>query len=91
MNCTTFFFPSIVAFFLSYRKLCRMIEAYEKMEKLLLEEHVYLKPGMDFGKLCSRIGADPQDLDRLVQEELGMSGDELMETFRRQFFRVYKR
>lgn len=38
---------------------------------------------LTFSEVCHRFGAVPQQMDRLMYETFGMSGDELIEQYRK--------
>lgn len=55
---------------------------YAAFERAMDEERIYrVIPG--FPEICRRIGADPVSLDRVIHEELGFRGRELVERYRR--------
>lgn len=58
-------------------------ENYALLEQLLDEEKVYLVKGLSFARLCRLAGLPRQMLNHHLEKELGMNGEELMETFRR--------
>ena len=57
-------------------------EQYALLEQLLDEEKIYLVKGVSFADLCLALGADRQEMDAHIKQELGMDGEALMETFR---------
>ncbi|MCI1640392.1 MAG: hypothetical protein LKI42_03845 [Bacteroidales bacterium] len=69
-------------------------ESYEVFERMLDVEKVYLIPYLDFNTICGWIGVCPAELDILLSDELGMSGEELLVFYRSHwkdcFFRKYK-
>lgn len=58
-------------------------EKYELFAMLLEEEKVYMDPGMTFRKICRWIGADVRQMDSYLESELGYSGNETLESYRR--------
>lgn len=68
--------------------------AYEIFERMLDVEKIYLIPYLDFDTICGWIGVNPSELDILLSDELGMTGDELLDFYRSYwkdyFFRKYK-
>ncbi len=59
-----------------------VIESYELFSRLLLEDKIYMDSSITFPFLCSCIGANRKKLDRLIRNELGISGARLIETYR---------
>lgn len=53
--------------------------------KLIMDEHVYLDPSLNFREVCRMIGADPGEMDGYLREEVGLSGDELFLDLRKSY------
>ncbi|MBQ0144768.1 MAG: hypothetical protein KBS78_06305 [Bacteroidales bacterium] len=60
-----------------------MQTAYPAFEKAMDEECVYRNPDLTFSEICLAIGADEGQLDSLLKCELGYSGEELLEAYRK--------
>lgn len=58
-------------------------ENYRLFSVLLLEEKVYMNPSIRFKDICGWLGADAVSLGDTVSKELGMSGDLLLEKYRK--------
>ena len=58
-------------------------ENYRLFSVLLLEEKVYMNPSIRFKDICRWLGADAGSLGDTVSKELGMSGDLLLEKYRK--------
>lgn len=57
---------------------------YADFERLMIEEKSYLDGTLSFKTICLAIGADQGALDSLIQEELGFSGQSLIDYLRAQ-------
>lgn len=57
-------------------------EAYARLADLLLDDKIHLDPAVGFAEVCIRAEADPQAMDLLVRDELGMSGQDLVQALR---------
>lgn len=58
--------------------------SYDLFCRLLTEERLYIDPSFSFSAACRWIGADPAELDLLLEKELGYSGEALIGHFRAQ-------
>ena len=58
-------------------------EIYEKFGRMLEEEKPYSDPSCTFGSVCRRLGADPAAFGEYVFSQGGMTGDEVMEIYRK--------
>jgi len=56
-------------------------KAYSDLWHLVDKEEIYLKT-VDFDLVCKMINAPRKEMDDLLIEELGYSGEELLKTFR---------
>ena len=56
---------------------------YLLFEKLLDEEYLFVHPEVDFRTLCEAFRAPRRRLDNYINSELGMTGDEVIRTYRR--------
>lgn len=59
------------------------IAQYEMFADYLLREKPYLDPTVTYQSLCSFLGLPSRKLDRTLMAELGVSGQEIMEIFRK--------
>lgn len=57
-------------------------QAYARFADLLLEDHVHFDPDLRFGDICRLAGGDPEEMDRLLQNEVGLSGEALVRALR---------
>ncbi len=58
-------------------------KCYAAFERAMDEEKIY-RVLADFDGICVRIGADPALLDRMIYEELGWTGQSLVDLYRSQ-------
>jgi len=61
-----------------------ILSAYNQFCRLLSEERLYIDPAFSFSAACRWIGVSPASLNRLLEAELGYSGDALIAHFRSQ-------
>lgn len=57
-------------------------QAYARLADLLLEERIHFDPDLRFRDICRLAGADPEEMDRLLREEVGLSGEALVMAIR---------
>ena len=55
---------------------------YAAFERLMDEGEVFMDPSVTFEGICSTIGVDPTSLEKLLIDELGFTGAELLEKYR---------
>lgn len=55
---------------------------YAAFERAMNEERIYSETP-DFAGICSRIGADPSLLDKMIYAEIGWHGQALVDFYRR--------
>lgn len=60
-------------------------DMFQLFEKLMDEESIYIDRSLNFSGICKIIGADQAALDAYIREELGYSGEEVLETYRKQY------
>lgn len=60
----------------------RIEKIYEKVCGILSERKVFRSRRTDFGKICHENGAARVEIDNLLYERLGMSGEDILEAFR---------
>lgn len=53
---------------------------YAAFERAMDEERIYSEVP-DFAGICSRIGADPVSLDKMIYEEIGWRGQALVDFY----------
>lgn len=56
--------------------------AYEIFGRMIAEDCIYLIGGLTFGKVCRSLETDMVKLDMKVRRELGMGGEQLLESLR---------
>lgn len=61
-----------------------LMRQYETLASLLIDDRVHMDTTVGFRKLCAWIGADFHDLDNLIREELGVSGEGLLRKLRKE-------
>lgn len=61
----------------------KLLEKYEAFERLMDVEEVWRDESLDFAGICALAGADPEELETVLSEELGYLGDELVEVYRK--------
>jgi len=54
---------------------------YAAFERMMDEERIFSKVD-DFSGICALIGADPVPLDKMIYDELGWRGQELVDFYR---------
>ncbi len=55
---------------------------YAAFERAMDEERIFSTVS-DFSGICARIGADPVLLDKMIYDELGWRGQDLVDFYRR--------
>ena len=55
---------------------------YAAFERAMDEERIYTEIP-DFEGICSRIGADPEPLDKMIYDEIGLRGQALVDFYLR--------
>ena len=58
--------------------------AYERFCRLMTEEHLYVDPTLSFSTVSHLLGVPKQELNRMLEKELGYSGEALIAHFRAQ-------
>jgi len=58
-------------------------DVYERVCGILADRETLRNGNRSFEDICSEAGAVRVDVDNLLYERLGMSGEELLEAFRR--------
>lgn len=61
----------------------RAVEDFERLARMLIEENAFRKKGADFGLLCSSLRTSRVELDNMLYDAVGMSGEEVMAHLRR--------
>ena len=59
------------------------MEDYAAFERAMDEDKVYLD--LDFEEICTALGADKDELDKLILEETGYSGQGLVDFYHSNF------
>ncbi len=58
----------------------KIMTDYAAFARAMNEERLY--ESLDFVGICIRIGADPVAMDALIQQELGYTGESLVDSYR---------
>lgn len=58
-------------------------ECLPVLEMLLDDEHLFLNPGITFSALCSWMEVPEQEMNSILERELGVCGDDLLSSLRR--------
>ena len=61
----------------------RLEDIYKEFCVMMTEDRIYENPEVGFGDICRELGVEPSVLDRLLQDELGYTGAELLEEYRK--------
>ncbi|MBQ9878212.1 MAG: hypothetical protein IJM29_04820 [Bacteroidales bacterium] len=59
-----------------------LLTAYAVFWEMLDRERIYMDKNLDFQTVCDYIGIDRSRLDRLIYEETGLHGQEVLTHFR---------
>lgn len=65
-------------------KMKQITSAYETFCRLMTEENLYIDPSLTYATVCRWLGVSPSELDRVLGNELGFSGEALIHHFRTQ-------
>lgn len=65
-------------------KTKQITSAYETFCRLMTEENLYIDPSLTYATVCRWLGVSPSELDRVLGNELGFSGEALIHHFRTQ-------
>lgn len=57
---------------------------YEEFAKCLLEDRIFEDPRVGYKELCSFLGVKEEELDEFLFQEIGESGERILEEFRSQ-------
>jgi len=58
-------------------------QAYSEFSVLLLEDRIYEDPSITYEDICAAMSVSPSDLDRILFDELGMKGREILYYFQK--------
>lgn len=58
-------------------------EIYEEFGRLLEEKKVHKDKSCDFVSVCRMLDTDPEEFGKYVFSQVGMSGDEVLDLYRR--------
>ncbi len=70
----------------TFSTMDNILEGYSRLMALAGRDSVLSDPTIDFQQLCRIAGVDVSVMDPYVFSELGLSGDELLNRFRQQYF-----
>lgn len=65
-------------------KMKQITSAYETFCRLMTEENLYIDPSLTYATVCRWLGVSPSELNRVLGNELGFSGEALIHHFRTQ-------
>ena len=57
--------------------------AYSNFGRMMLDDHIYEDPDVDYNDICTALRVSPDDLDEILLEELGMKGSEILQSFQK--------
>lgn len=58
--------------------MCAISTIYSRFERLVDSEQVLRDPTTSFNSICRRLHVAPASLNEYIEEELGLSGEELL-------------
>ena len=61
-------------------------QEYSRLMALAGRRSVLSDPALDFAGLCRLAGAGQEEMEKCIQSELGLSGEELIARLRQQYF-----
>ena len=68
---------------LRFGKRKRSVEDFERLARMLIEENAFRKKGADFDLLCSSFMTSRVELDNMLYDAVGMSGEDVLVHLRR--------
>ena len=85
MFCTRklYFRPESRSFAKKRMAMKTLDEAYAAFERLMDEAEIFRNEALTFDDICREAGADPAALEKVLRDELGYSGRELVDFYRR--------
>ncbi len=60
----------------------QLLKAYREFERLLVKDEVYKDKRTSYPSICKELGVPPKSMDALLLQELGMTGRQLIRSFR---------
>ncbi len=60
----------------------RLLKAYREFEKKLVQEEIFKDKRVSYPSICKELGVPPKSMDALLLQELGMTGRQLIRSFR---------
>ena len=64
--------------------LMRTIAAtYSDFSRMLLDDRIYEDTDISYFNICASMRVPPADLDEILQDELGMNGNEILQSFQK--------
>lgn len=63
--------------------MCAISTTFTRFERLVDSEQILLNPSTSFNSICRRLHVAPSSLNEYIEEELGLSGEELVERLRK--------
>lgn len=58
--------------------MCAISTTFSRFERLMESEQVLRNPSTSFNSICRRLHVAPSSLNEYIEEELGLSGEELV-------------
>lgn len=66
------------------RRLMRTIAAtYSDFSRMILDDRIYEDDTIAYADICSSLHVCPADLEEILYDELGMNGNEILQSFQK--------
>lgn len=82
LECCSRSFAQTINFIVMATNEYQMPAIYRKLEQKLVREEVYRNRKISFASLCAELCVSPKIMDRLLLQELGMTGRQLIRAYR---------
>jgi hypothetical protein len=56
---------------------------YSDFSRMLLDDRIYEDTDISYFDICTSLRVSPADLDEILQDELGMNGNEILQSFQK--------
>ena len=56
---------------------------YSDFSRMLLDDRIYEDTTISYTDICAFLHVCPADLDEILQEEMGMNGNEILQSFQK--------
>jgi len=60
-----------------------IMKTFALFGQMLEKEHVHFNRELEFGDICRMLKVSPADLNEILLEETGFSGEEILENYRK--------